>query len=278
MGGSSLERSREGDQPLDLGCGALVPIRVTDAAMIGMYHYSLRRPARMLTQTNPAYAINVTVAGRWRYRYGRRSYDLAPGAVTVGLPGQQYACAHVPAHPNSNFLLGLAPQAVESEFEPLFKKPVMVIDELNRYITRAAGCVDDEEFESTMCEIFDIASRYSLEGSRRELSSGMRIQRMKRFIEHHLSDPITLADLADVVGLSPYTALRQFKASTGETPLEFITRLRVEMAKALLKSEKAAIEEIARRAGFKTHAYFCRTFKRYTGFTPSSYRKIERRA
>ncbi len=262
----------------DFGCGSLVPIRMTRAATIGLYRYSPDRSARMLTQTNSGYAMNLTVAGKWRYRYGRREHVLTPGAVTVGMPDVQYACAHFRRQPNANFILTLDPSAVDSEVDPLFKSSVIAVDDAIGYVMRAAACFDNEEFDSIMCELFDLASIRSYEGGRRDLRIGMRVQRMLRFIELHIAEPITLSDIASEVGLSPYTALRQFKASTGETPHECITRLRVDAAKALLGKERVSIEEISRRVGFTTHAYFCRTFKRHTGLTPSAYRSIEQRA
>jgi AraC family transcriptional regulator len=98
------------------------------------------------------------------------------------------------------------------------------------------------------------------------------MQRAKRFIELHAFDQLRLADLAQELGLSPFTTLRQFRASTGKTPHKYVLELRLERAKQLLKKTGASVESIAKNAGFDDLAYFSRFFKQRTGHSPSSFR------
>lgn len=255
-----------------MGCGLLNPIRATNLAMVGLYRYSLARPNKMQRKIYPAYSINVTVAGVWKYRYRGKSYDLDPGSVTIGFPGDEYWCSHVQAHPNSNFILGLAPQGIDQDPEPLFRTPVMRIPDLASYVARAVACADDEDFHSLIYEIFDMVSHHSYGGKRRHAGAGLRAQRLKRYIERHLSERISLDQLARSVGVNTYTCLRQFKTSTGETPFSYILRCRVARAKALLVSGNQTIEDISVLAGFSSHSYFCRTFKKFAGMSPTEYR------
>ncbi|AEW99611.1 helix-turn-helix domain-containing protein [Streptantibioticus cattleyicolor] len=88
-----------------------------------------------------------------------------------------------------------------------------------------------------------------------------------------LAEPVTLADLAAEAHLSPYHFLRVFKATTGQTPHRFLTRLRIEAAQRLLVNGDLTVAEIARRCGFGSPGALSASFLRHTGMRPSDYRK-----
>ena len=81
-----------------------------------------------------------------------------------------------------------------------------------------------------------------------------------------------MADLARLVGLSAGHLHRAFRETTGQTPLEFINRRRVERAAAILATEEPTIAEVALRVGFLSPSHFSRTFRRVTGRNPSARR------
>lgn len=82
-----------------------------------------------------------------------------------------------------------------------------------------------------------------------------------------------IADLASELGLSPFTVVRQFRASTGKTPYAYLLELRLERAKQLLAANSTPVQSIARKVGFEDLAHFSAFFKRNTGYSPSSYRE-----
>ncbi|MFJ9029514.1 helix-turn-helix domain-containing protein [Streptomyces sp. NPDC102274] len=87
-----------------------------------------------------------------------------------------------------------------------------------------------------------------------------------------LADPITLAEIAGEVHLSVYHFVRVFKGSTGMTSYRFLTRLRIEEAKRLLRDTDLAIAQIAVRCGFAGPGALSASFLRHTGARPSVYR------
>lgn len=92
------------------------------------------------------------------------------------------------------------------------------------------------------------------------------------FIRQHLTDDLTLDQLARVAGFSPFHFHRIFKTLSDETVNDFVTRVRVERAAALLKtSPTMSITEIAALCGFRSAAVFSRAFKRYFGLTARSW-------
>jgi AraC family transcriptional regulator len=99
-----------------------------------------------------------------------------------------------------------------------------------------------------------------------------RLHQAIEFMEAHLDQSFTLAQLADALGMSLYHFCRQFKQSTGVAPHQYITRRRIEQAKQLLCYSQLSITDIALQVGFATPSAFTRLFHRITGTTPKGYR------
>ncbi len=105
-----------------------------------------------------------------------------------------------------------------------------------------------------------------------------RINRVMDHIGSHLTEELDLATLARVANFSPYHFHRLFRALVGETLGQFIARLRVERAAALLRSNpKASITEIALDCGYSSSATFARAFRSAIGVTPTEWRASDRK-
>jgi AraC-like DNA-binding protein len=72
--------------------------------------------------------------------------------------------------------------------------------------------------------------------------------------------------------ISPRTLHRRLKAATGESPRDFIDRIRFEATKALLATGAYPVKQLAARAGYADEASFRRAFLRRAGMTPGAYR------
>ncbi|MDV7394736.1 AraC family transcriptional regulator, partial [Arthrospira platensis SPKY1] len=93
------------------------------------------------------------------------------------------------------------------------------------------------------------------------------------YIEANLEKPLTLEDLAREAHFSKFHFNRIFKALTGETPFQFILRLRLEKAATLmLINPKDSITDIAYRCGFSDLSIFSRNFKSHFGRSATQYR------
>lgn len=92
------------------------------------------------------------------------------------------------------------------------------------------------------------------------------------YINEHLTDPLTLENLAAQVSLSPFYFSRLFKRETGFSPHGYVIATRVNTARFLLKSSDSSIKDICFSTGFASESSFCTTFKKVTGLTPSAYR------
>jgi AraC-like DNA-binding protein len=93
---------------------------------------------------------------------------------------------------------------------------------------------------------------------------------VKEYLQTHLAESVSLADLTDVLHISSSSLSHQYKKLSGESPMQTLLSLRVEAAKImLLRGHKQ--EDIAAQCGFYDAAYFSRIFMRRTGVTPRQF-------
>lgn len=91
--------------------------------------------------------------------------------------------------------------------------------------------------------------------------------RLDRHVARNLDTPLTLDDLASVVGRSRFHFARLFKASTGETPHQYVVRRRVERARELLRAG-GVIADVALAVGFASQSHLNYHVRRAFGRTP----------
>ncbi|WNR46154.1 response regulator transcription factor [Paenibacillus roseipurpureus] len=99
------------------------------------------------------------------------------------------------------------------------------------------------------------------------------ISRIKQYIDQNYMNNITIQLLAEEVFLSPTYMCQIFKQETGETIIEYLTKVRIDKAKELLKSPDLKIFVIAEMVGFENATYFTSVFKKITGLIPGKYRE-----
>ena len=100
--------------------------------------------------------------------------------------------------------------------------------------------------------------------------SAAAIQRVLRHIDEHLGRPLTLAELADLAGLSVWRFATVFRQQVGISPHRFICKLRVQRAQELMRSGLPAACA-ASEAGFYDQSHLSRHFKNICGMTPGQY-------
>jgi AraC family transcriptional regulator len=93
------------------------------------------------------------------------------------------------------------------------------------------------------------------------------------YIEERLAESISLAALAQLVGLSACYFCRAFRQSVGMPPQRYQLTQRVERAKALLAKHAASVTDVGLSVGYNDASAFCTAFRRVTGLTPSAYRR-----
>ncbi|MBQ9211581.1 MAG: response regulator [Clostridia bacterium] len=104
-------------------------------------------------------------------------------------------------------------------------------------------------------------------------STNPYIDQIISYITDHLTEPIAIADIADVLHLNAQYVMRIFKKEVGCPILQYIIAKRIALAVRYLEETSISVADVAILCGFDNYSYFIRIFKRYTNETPIVYRK-----
>lgn len=107
------------------------------------------------------------------------------------------------------------------------------------------------------------------------LTPGDRIMELLPLMQQEAVKPFILEEWSDRLGVTPYYFCKLFRGATRMTPMDFITRCRLQASKQwLLERLDANIGQIAQEAGYPSVSYFNKRFMEHEGMTPTAYRKL----
>jgi len=99
-----------------------------------------------------------------------------------------------------------------------------------------------------------------------------QLQQVLVYINTHLDRELSLAEIAQVINISPTYFASLFKSTTGISPHQYVIQQRVERAKLMLAKTDLAIADIALQVGFSSQSHLTQQFKQLTGMTPKQVR------
>lgn len=105
--------------------------------------------------------------------------------------------------------------------------------------------------------------------------AGGTLRRVRAYIDDHIGERISLDELARQAGVSRFHFARQFRLSTGESPMGYLRRARIERSKRILQTRDTTIAEVAARLGFSDQSHFTRIFGRLVGVSPGSFARSD---
>ncbi|MCI7813191.1 MAG: response regulator [Lachnospiraceae bacterium] len=134
--------------------------------------------------------------------------------------------------------------------------------------------VESEELEHAILKAEKLvpAKREQIERQKIQTTSDA-IQKMKQYIDEHLSQEISRKELADFAGFNQEYLSTLFKKETGDTLGEYIQKKRLSMAEKLLAQTNLPISLISQNCGYETLSYFSTVFRQKMGISPREYRK-----
>ena len=133
----------------------------------------------------------------------------------------------------------------------------------------------EAQLESALHRLYERQTALTATGGK-VLIAPASVRRVRDYIGAHLSQQITLDELADLSGYSRFHFARGFKAATGLPPYAFILRARIALACQLLDEARLPVQAVARLTGFASHPQFTSRFRQLTGISPVTYRRIMR--
>lgn len=102
------------------------------------------------------------------------------------------------------------------------------------------------------------------------------VNKAMKYIDSHLSESLSVEEVAEYVGFNRSYFSREFKAKSGENVTDHILRKRIEKASALMKSGEHSPSKLAAAVGYSDVKYFQKIFKQYTGYSIREYRNLIR--
>ncbi len=243
------------------------------------------------------------------YRTGVTRIDVTPESVrahseaelTLSLPAQKAldrAQESILAHINRNDALGLrrawesfglalrhcgAPGTLARRiFSDAFSRILQEYQRLASTLTRLHGeeysYIQQIELLETCEAILDYTTTVCVEmmsGMHRSAGKGNRLVDMiKTYVDDNYSEQITLGRISEIAHVSPNYICELFHEQTGEHFLDYLTRIRIERAKALLRDKGMKAYQVGTLVGYDDPTYFSKVFKKLVGVPPNAYRNL----
>nr|WP_086938351.1 AraC family transcriptional regulator [Thaumasiovibrio occultus] len=226
------------------------------------------------------YHIGLVTEGQQHYYYRGARHYAGPGQVVLLPPDEIHDGQAATRQGYQVKIFDIEPEWLHSQ-AGLPAKPVGFkahnIDDwaLYQQLGFLHDKLQDQQFSSLGRDCLNwesfstLFARYATMSSTAEHALGQRsLAQLRDFMEAHISEKITLEQLAELCQLSPTQFLRQFKKATYMTPYAYLARLRLERAMQLLRRGQRSTE-VAHQVGFYDQAHFVKAFKQTFGITPS---------
>jgi AraC-like DNA-binding protein len=124
-----------------------------------------------------------------------------------------------------------------------------------------------------LMELIVFLSRAYTESETTEAHALLRVGNVIGALENDFSKDWKVEELINIAYMSRSNLMRVFRNATGQTPIEYLLRLRIQRAMEMLRNTDLPVTEIAIETGFNDSNYFTRQFRKITGLTPTNYRK-----
>ncbi|MFL6661169.1 MAG: helix-turn-helix domain-containing protein [Rhizobacter sp.] len=243
--------------------------------------------ARPFVEQHRGWSVSYVRRGSFGCRCGGRSFELVPGSLLVGRPGDEYVCTHEHHAGGDECLAFFIPPALVDEVDgrrrawrsgalpPLAE--LVVLGELAQRTADGATDLGLDEVGLALASRFVAAASGDAPGrARAGAADRRRAVASALWIDAHADEALTLAGMAAQCGLSAWHYLRVFSAVLGVTPHQYLVRCRLRRAAGALADDDRPVTGIALDAGFADLSNFVRSFRRAAGVSPRGFRRAAR--
>jgi AraC-like DNA-binding protein len=269
------------------------------SAWPGLTFYRFNGPTPLHWDAVQSLSIGVVAQGRKRVRIDGTDHVYDPFHYLVMTRGMQFQAQILrasPVKPFLSFVLQVDPAMVKDVVQVLQsrvtvfrgqptppREPAHVtpLDQnMLSGISRFLGSLEQDADRSVLAPMFLREIVYRLLHAEqcdqlvREALQEAPFNPVSAAVEHmrtNLCKPMTVADLADEVHMSPSSFSRLFREATGVSPYQFLKQLRLDSARAAIVHDGRRVTEAAVEAGYSSLSHFICEFKRHYGETPRTY-------
>jgi AraC family transcriptional regulator, arabinose operon regulatory protein len=230
--------------------------------------------------------VNYCVKGAGFCEIGGRHHSVEPGDLLVVPRGVPHVYGTRPDRPWSIHwfhAMGDHVPALLAELGVSVHKPTLHLGhrrELVELFSELRGSLEDDYSEPRLLYASRVLTYLvgSMIRARRESSpsgagTASRVWATIEHIRQHFDSPLRVETLAAMADLSSSQYAVRFRELTGDSPKNFLMRLRIHRATQLLDTTSESISVIARRVGYDDPLYFSRAFRRLHEVSPSGYRE-----
>jgi AraC-like DNA-binding protein len=234
-----------------------------------------------------SFTIAAVVEGSFRYRGGRESEVMSPGALLLGNCGQYFECGHEHGTGDRCVSFHYTPEFFDRSGArgafPVHRVPPLAaltpwLVEMRLTIQAPEKVAIEELAHGLVGAVLGVLGKGGEISRAATAADERRISATLRFIEANLSEPMPLAQLASTARMSEFHFLRVFKQVTHVTPHQYIKRARLREAALQLRTNAEDVLAIALVVGFQDLSNFNHAFRAEFGVSPRIYRLQARNA
>jgi AraC family transcriptional regulator len=256
----------------------------SDAIAVIDYQCDAGPADRPFVERHRGFSVSYVRKGSFGCRTRGESFELVPGSVLVGHPGDEYVCTHdhhvcgdecLSFHLSRDTVEAIGARTEMWRAGGVAPLPgLMVLGELAQAAAEGRSDLGLDELGMLFAARFvDIVSGRKRQPPVARARDRLRAVEAALWLDAQAHEPIDLASVARAVGLSPFHFLRLFARILGVTPHQYLVRARLRRAARLLADDSRSITDIAFDVGFGDLSNFVRTFHRAAGVSPRRFRQ-----
>ncbi|MBR1934062.1 MAG: AraC family transcriptional regulator [Prevotella sp.] len=231
-----------------------------------------------------AYVLIYCMEGEGWYRIGDHTYHVRANQYFILPAGKPHAYGASTARPWTIYWIHFTgqhadiysegqqqPQDISPTHNSRISERQLVFEEIFSTLERSTDR-ESLRYASSLLHYYLASMRY-LRHYREGAGEASLIDATLHYMQENLEHHITLDQLARYTGYSPSHFSLLFRQQTGESPLAYLNRMKIERACQLLLSTSMRVNQICHKVGFDDSYYFSRLFKQITGKSPKLYRQ-----
>lgn len=238
-------------------------------------------------KAEPFTVIIFCTAGSGYYEYKNKVWEIKAGDILYCWHGTQHHYWADKNNPWTIFWLHVQGKEIDmflNEMNLNLQEPVLsigvspilisffreILDVMKRGNSKANSL-----YASSLARQLLANQIYLISERNKPLDENCNFNKILKYFSDHLTETLTIADMAKYCHLSKTYFIRKFQKNFGYSPLVYFNRLKIESACHLLLVSKRSIKEIAFALGFNDPLYFSRLFQKVMGKSPSDYRSTK---